>query len=113
MKSIDKKIYYKKFATVIVNDEPWDKPWDSTLVCVNCNTNLQEFSIFLGDEIRLSTLYSSCCGSCLSTIVKKASEKGRKYAEVEIKNAENQLYKDSLEYVRKVKMEKINKYEVK
>lgn len=107
MKPIDRNQYYKKFATVIVNDVPWD----STSVCNTCKTNLQEFSVFLGDESRLSTLYASCCSSCLSTIVKKASERGRKDAEVQIKNAENRLYKDSLEYVRKIKLEAINKSE--
>lgn len=107
MKPIDRNQYYKRLATVIVNDTPWD----GTSVCSTCKTNLQEFSIFLGDETRLSTLYSSCCGSCLSTVVKKASEKGRKDAEVQIKNAENQLYKDSLEYVRKIKLQAINKSE--
>jgi len=107
MKPIDRNQYYKKFATVIVNDSPWN----STSVCSTCKTNFQEFSIFLGDETRLSTLYSSCCESCLSTVVKKASESGKKTAEQQIKNAEDRLYKDSLEYVRKIKLEAINKSE--
>jgi len=107
MKPIDRNQYYKRLDTVIVNDTPWD----STSVCSTCKTNPQEFSIFLGDETRLSTLYSSCCSSCLSIVVKKASEKGRKDAETQIKRAEQQLYTDALEYVRKVKLEAINKSE--
>lgn len=101
--SIDKNVYYKKLAMVSVNR----MIMSNTSKCNKCNDELQNFSVFIGDDQKLSTLYASCCSNCLSIVVKDAIEKGRNTAEEQIKKAEDALYKESLEIVRKTKLKKL------
>jgi hypothetical protein len=103
MKEIDKNEYYKKFAQVSVNS----MIMASGAKCYECKDNLQEFSIFVGEGQRLSTLYTSCCSNCLPMTVKKAIEDGRKTADEQIKRAEERLYKESLDLVRKTQLNKL------
>jgi len=103
LNQINKKDYYKKLATVSVNE----MVMSNTAKCCNCNKNLQEFSIFIGDEQRLSTLYTSCCSKCLPLEIKKAIKIGREDAENAIKSAEDRLYKESLKVVREAKLNKL------
>lgn len=81
----------------------------NTSKCCYCKTNLQEFSVFLGDEQRLSTLYESCCSQCLSTVVKNAIVQGQKDAEEQIKRDEDRLLKESLKVVRESKLKNLEK----
>ncbi len=103
MKEIDKNQYYKTFAQVSVNS----MIMSTGAKCYECKDNLQEFSIFIGEGQRLSTLYTSCCSNCLPIVVKKAIDEGRKTAEEQIKRAEERLYKDSLDLVRKTQLNKL------
>lgn len=105
MKEIDKSEYYKKFAQVSVNG----MIMATGAKCYECKENLQEFSIFIGEGQRLSTLYTSCCSDCLPIVVKKAIENGKKTAEEQIKRAEERLYKESLELVRKAQLNKLER----
>jgi len=102
MKEIDRNQYYKIFAQVSVNS----LVMSSTSKCSECD-NLQKFSVFIGDGQRLSTLYNGCCSNCLPIVVKKAIEIGIDNAETQIKRAEDKLYKDAEEFVRKTKLNKI------
>ena len=102
MKEIDKNQYYKQFAQVSVNS----LVFSNTAKCSLCD-NLQEFSVFIGDGQRLSTLYSSCCGICLPIVVKSAIKIGIETSENQIKKAEERLYKESLALVRKTKLSKL------
>ena len=101
MKEIDKNDYYKMFAQVSVNQMIM-----YTGAKCKCG-ELQEFSIFVGEGQKLSTLFSSCCSKCLPIIVKDAIEDGRKTAEEQIKRAEDRLYKESLAFVRKTKLNRL------
>lgn len=103
MKEIDKNQYYKKFATVSVNS----MIMSTGSKCYECEKNVQEFSVFVGDEQRLSTLFNSCCSNCLPIVVKKAIENGRNTAEDQIKRAEDRLYQESLNLVRKTQLNKL------
>jgi len=85
---IDKRAIYAKFAQVSVNG----LVMTHTSKCDHCNTNLQEFSVFVGEGQRLSTLYKSCCSSCLPSVIKDAIDEGRKDAENAVKSAEQRLY---------------------
>ena len=100
---LNKNDYYKKLATVSVNG----MVMSNTAKCCKCKTNLQEFTIFIGDEQRLSTLYTSCCSECLPSEIKNAIKIGKDDAENAIKRAEEKLYKESLELVRKTKLNKL------
>ena len=103
MKEINKNEYYKIFATVSVNS----MIMSTGSKCYECEKNVQEFSVFVGEGQRLSTLFNSCCSNCLSTVVKKAIDNGRKTAEEQIKRAEDRLYKESLDLVRKTQLNKL------
>jgi hypothetical protein len=103
MKEIDKSEYYKKFAQVSVNS----MIMATGAKCYECKDNLQEFSIFVGEGQRLSTLYTSCCSKCLPIVVKKAIDEGRKTADEQIKRAEERLYKESLDLIRKTQLNKL------
>lgn len=103
MKEIDKNQYYKIFAQVSVNT----MIMSTGAKCYECNDNLQEFSIFVGEGQKLSTLYTSCCSNCLSIVVKRAIDNGRDTAEEQIKRAEERLYKESLDLVRKTQLNKL------
>lgn len=100
MKEINKSDYYKKFAHVSVNQ----MIMSNTSKCCECKSKLQNFTVFIGEDQRLSTLYTSCCNECLPIVVKKACEEGIKEAENQISRAEQRLYKESLELVRKTKL---------
>jgi hypothetical protein len=102
MTEINKNDYYKRFSKVSVNQ----MVWSTTSKCCNCN-NFQEFSIFVGDGQKLSTLHKSCCSKCLPEVIREAIQVGKDDAEKAIKNAEDRLYKESLEYVRKTKLKKL------
>lgn len=104
MKEINKNLYYKKLAHVSVNN----MVMSNTSKCSNCNNKLQEFTVFIGEDQRLSTMYLCCCSDCLSTVVNKAIKIGINNAEKQIKEAEKRLYKNSLQYVRKIKLNEIN-----
>jgi len=103
MKKINKDDYYKKFAIVSVNG----MIMSNTYKCYKCDDKLQDFTVFLGEGQRLSTMYSSCCSDCLSDVVKDAIKKGRKDAKEAISAAEHRLYKESLDLVRKTKLNKL------
>lgn len=103
MSNIDRNIYYQKFAQVSINQSIWS----NTSKCNKCNTNLQEFSVFIGEGQRLSTIYSTCCSECLPIVIKEAIKEGKKDAEKAIKNAENRQYEEALKLVRKNKLEKL------
>jgi len=103
MSNIDRNMYYQKFAQVSVNQSIWS----NTSKCNKCNTNLQEFSVFVGDGQRLSTMYSTCCSKCLPIVIKQAIKEGREDAEKAIKNAESRQYEEALKLVRKSKLEKL------
>ena len=103
MKEIDKNQYYKIFAQVSVNN----MIMSTGAKCYECLDNIQEFSIFVGEGQKLSTLFNSCCGNCLPIVVKKAIDNGRKTADEQIKRAEERLYKESLELVRKTHLNKL------
>lgn len=105
MKTIDKNVYYKEFATVSVNE----MIMYHGAKCNKCNDKVQEFTVFVGNDQKLSTMHSSCCSDCLSIVVKEAISDGRKTAEEQIARAEQRLYKESLEYVRKTKLNKLEK----
>lgn len=100
MKQINKDDYYKKFAQVSVNS----MIMSNTSKCYECDDKLQEFTVFLGEGQRLSTMYDSCCSECLPLVVKDAIDEGRKVAAEQISRAEQRLYKESLELVRKTKL---------
>ena len=102
---VDKNLYYKKFAQVSVND----MIMSNTGECYKCKVNKQEFSVFIGEYQKLSSLYCCCCVDCLSTIIKKAIVIGRKDAEKQIKRDEDKKYQDSLNYVRKKKLVELTK----
>lgn len=102
MTEINRNDYYKRFAQVTINQ----MVWSTTSKCCNCDS-FQDFSIFVGEGQRLSTLHKSCCSKCLADVVKEAIQSGKDDAEKAIKNAENRLYKESLEYVRKTKLKKL------
>jgi hypothetical protein len=91
--SVDKRAYYEKFAHVSVNGSIWSED----AKCHKCKTNKQEFSVFLGEGQRLSTLYSTCCSECLPSIIKKAIEEGKEDAEKAIKNAEEREFLKDVE----------------
>lgn len=103
MKEIDKSLYYKKFAMVSVNN----MIMSTGAKCYECKDNVQEFSVFVGDDQRLSTLFNSCCSNCLPIVVKKAIDNGRKTSEEQIKRAEERLYNESLDLVRKTQLKKL------
>lgn len=105
MKTIDKSEYYKKFAQVSVNS----MIMATGAKCYECKDKLQEFTVFIGEGQRLSTLYTSCCSDCLSTVVKKAITEGHKTAEEQIKRAEERLYKESLDLVRKTQLNNLER----
>lgn len=105
MKKIDRNLYYKNFSQVSVNG----MVMSNTSKCNNCEDKLQEFTVFIGEGQRLSTMYSSCCDECLSIVVKKAIKIGRNNAEKQIKLAEERLYRESLALVRKLKINNIEK----
>ena len=100
---VDRNLYYQKFAQVSVNQSIWS----STSKCNKCNTNLQEFSVFVGEGQRLSTMYSTCCSKCLPDVIKDAIKEGRNDAEKAIKSAENRQYEEALKLVRKSKLNKL------
>ena len=100
---IDKNEYYKKLALVSVNQ----MIMSTGAKCNHCKKKLQEFSIFVGEGQKLSTLFSSCCSKCLPIVVKEAIEDGKKTAEEQIKRAEERLYKESLALVRKTKLNRL------
>lgn len=100
---INKQDYYKKFATVSVNN----MVMSTGAKCCKCKENVQEFTIFIGDAQKLSTLYTSCCSKCLPIVVKEAIKEGMEDAEKYIKIAEDKLYKESLELVRKTKLNRL------
>jgi hypothetical protein len=102
MNEINRNDYYKRFAQVSVNQ----LVWSATSKCCNCD-NLQEFSVFIGDGQRLSSIHKSCCSKCLADVVKEAIQIGKDDVEKAIKNAEDRRYKESLEYVRKTKLKKL------
>ena len=101
MKEIDKNDYYKMFAQVSVNQMIM-----YTGAKCKCG-ELQEFSIFVGEGQKLSTLFASCCSKCLPIVVKDAIEDGKKTSEEQIKRAEDRLYKESLDFVRKTKLNQL------
>lgn len=103
METIDKNLYYKKFAQVTVNG----MIMSNTSKCNECEDSLQEFTVFVGEDQRLSTMFSSCCGNCLPIVVKKAIIDGRKTAEDQITRAEQRLYNESLALIRKTKLERL------
>jgi len=104
MKTINKDDYYKQFTQVSVNG----MVMSNTSKCHECDDKLQSFTVFVGAGQRMSTMYSSCCDDCLSIVVKKAIKDGRKTAEEQISRAEQKLYQESLEYVRKIKLQQIS-----
>lgn len=101
MSKIDRNLYYKQFAHVSVND----MVMYNGAKCNKCSDKIQEFTVFVGEGQRLSTMYSSCCSECLPLVIKEAIVEGRKTAEEQIARAEQRLYKESLELVRKAKLE--------
>lgn len=105
MKTINKDDYYKQFAVVSVND----MIWATGAKCQKCKDKVQEFTVFVGNGQKMSTMYSSCCPDCLPTVIKEAIDYGRKQANEQYKAAEQRLYKESLEYVRKTKLNEIQK----
>ena len=100
---VDRNLYYQKFAQVSVNQSIWS----STSKCNKCNTNLQEFSVFVGEGQRLSTMYSTCCSKCLPDVIKDAIKEGKNDAEKAIKSAESRQYEEALKLVRKSKLNKL------
>ena len=84
---VNRSEYYKKFAMVSVNN----MIMSDTAKCYECKTNLQEFSVFIGESQRLSTLYDSCCSECLPLVVKRAIKKGIEDAEKAIKREEERI----------------------
>ena len=105
MNKIDKNELYKKLATVSVNS----MIMSNTSKCDNCNSKLQEFSVFIGDSQRLSTLYNCCCSECLHIVVKNAIVEGKNDYEKTIKRYEDELLKQSLKIVRDNKLKNIEK----
>lgn len=103
MKEINKNEYYKKFAQVSVNN----MIMSTGAKCYECKDNTQEFSIFVGEGQQLSTLYTSCCSNCLPIVIKKAIIKGRETSDDQIKRAEDRLYQESLNLVRKTQLDKL------
>lgn len=101
---LNKNEYYNKFALVSVNQ----MVMSHTSKCNNCNEKLQEFSVFVGEGQRLSTLFSSCCSECLPTVVKNAIAEGMKDYEEQVKREEERLYKESLRIVREAKLKHLN-----
>lgn len=104
MKKLNKDLYYKTFAQVSVNG----LVMSNTSKCYKCNDRLQEFTVFIGEGQKLSTMFTSCCGVCLPIMVKKAIKTGRDTADKQFKLAEEKLYKESLSLVRKTKLNKID-----
>jgi hypothetical protein len=104
MKEVDRNEYYKKFAQVSVNS----MIMSTGAICYECEKDVQEFSVFVGEGQKMSTLFNSCCSKCLPIVVKKAIADGKKDAEEQIKRAEARLYTESLEFVRKAKLNHLN-----
>jgi len=52
-------------------------------------------------------MWASCCAECLPAVIREANDKGIETAESQITRAENRLYQESLEYVRKTKLNNI------
>lgn len=100
---VDKREYYQKFAHVSVNNSIWS----NTSKCQKCKTKNQEFSVFLGEGQRLSTLYSTCCSECLPLVINEAIKEGVKDAEDQIKRAEQRKYEEAIKLVRKTKINKL------
>lgn len=105
MKAIDKNLYYKEFAQVSVNE----MIMFHGAKCNKCNIDNQEFTVFVGNGQKMSTMFSCCCSKCLPLVVKDAIIDDRKTAEDQIKRAEERLYKESLELVRKIKLNNLGK----
>ena len=87
MSKIDKNELYKKFAQVSVNNMIMSE----TSKCNCCKNKLQEFSVFIGEGQRLSTLYSSCCSDCLPIVVNEAIKIGKKDYQDAIKREEERI----------------------
>lgn len=102
MKKPDKNEYYKLFSHVIVGYSG-----TSSILCNNCKTHKQEFSVFLGDDTRMSTLWSYCCEECLKDVVKEANEKGRQNVETFYNRDCKKYYDECVQYVRKTKLDKL------
>ena len=100
---VDKNDYYKRLAIVSVNK----MVMSSTSKCYKCKEKLQELTVFLGEGQRLSTLFGCCCGECLPIMVNEAIVEGKKYAEEQIKRAEDRLYKESLDLIRKTQLKNL------
>lgn len=87
MKTTDKNDLYRKLAQVSVN----------TMImaegakCCECKNKVQEFSIFIGEGQRLSTLYTSCCKDCLPLAILEATKIGMKDYEEAVKKAEERI----------------------
>ena len=104
MKAIDRNKYYKKFAQVSVNN----RIISNTSKCNSCKDKLQKFTVFIGEEQRLSTLYCCCCNDCLPIVVNEAIKEGISDAENQIKRAEERTYKEAEQYLRKEKLKQIS-----
>jgi 2-methylaconitate cis-trans-isomerase PrpF len=85
MTSSEKNNLYKKFGQVSVN----------TMIisegakCCECKDKVQEFSIFIGEGQRLSTLHTSCCRDCLPLVILEATKIGMKDYEEAVSVREN------------------------
>lgn len=100
---LNEREYYQKFAQVSVNDSIWS----NTSKCEKCNTNLQEFTVFIGEGQRLSTMYSTCCSECLPDVITEAIKVGREDAKKAFKSAEKREYEEAIKLVRKNKLENL------
>jgi hypothetical protein len=102
MNKPDKDQYYKIYSTVIIGFSV-----NSSSLCKICKKNIQDFSVFLGTEKRLSTLWGSCCGSCLPLLVKEAYNKGEEQANDSYNSACKKYYDECVQYVRKTKLDNL------
>ena len=102
MKKPDKNDYYKIYSNVIVGYSG-----SSSSLCKRCKTNYEEFSVFLGNETRMSTLWGYCCGNCLQHLVKEANERGKSNVETIYNRDCNRYYNECLQYVRQTKLDNL------
>jgi len=101
MNKPDRNQYYKLYSTVIVCNSV------GSSLCNKCKKNNQEFSVFLGSDTKLSTLFGYYCSDCLPLLVKEANIKGQYNFEKYYNNACKRYYEECVQYVRKTKLDNL------
>ncbi len=101
MNKPDKSIYYKLYSNVIVSYS------HSNVICNRCQKNNKEFSVYLGDDKRLSTIWCICCGDCLPSVIKEANDKGQQNVINYYNRDCKRYYDECIQYVRKTKLDNL------